>query len=187
MLAVLLLTTSLAWAGEVRVTLFDSPCLLKGPVDSAQLKRIHEISPEQILVVNSEPTPAWVKQVKTSFERIQKARGLPSGLDRYREKARRRLEAQWVFAREFSHWNPQGPAAAEAPELKKFLGAITAQLPQQESVIQEISAYMKAGQWGAALEVYELAIEPDPEEYFHSAIAKLKIQYNCATEPEVRP
>lgn len=184
MLAALLLAwIPLTFAGEVRVTLFGSPCALRGPLDAAQLRRIHEISPEQILVVNSEPGPDWFKQVKASYERIQKAHALPSALDRYREKARRRLEAQWVYAREYSQWNPQAPIKPESAELKKFITAITPHLVQQGNVPKEIADYLQAGQWGAALEVYELAIEPDPEEHFHHAIGKLKVQYRCSYEP----
>jgi len=169
---------------EIRVSLFGQPCLLQGPMDEATLKNIHSISPEQAyppisVTVSSE-------QIKKTIEKLKGISGLPSALDRYRERVIRRLDGQRALYEGFdsARKSRQGAGLIKVtkpfirPIQQKAFEALAAKLdnpaltpPQRNEVYEQL------------LDAYnESMIEPDPEEDFHRAIKKLGVQYVCAFE-----
>src|SRR4051812_3402707 len=80
---------------RISVTLFGQPCSLEGPLGTAELKAIHSVSPEEICTpFSSERTP---EETRKAIERLKAITGLPSALDRYRDRLARRLNAELAF------------------------------------------------------------------------------------------
>jgi hypothetical protein len=173
---------------QTRVKLFTQDCLLIGPFSEAVLQSIHSISPEKMpqketLLPNGEAARKFLETVK-------KASGLPPGLDRYRERLAKRLEAWVAF---FNGLKPAGTPLKPDALLTSAKGSIQGPSGQQfEALARKLAKTEKGAAWSSAsmeqlLAAYDLAIEPDPQEEFHRAIGKMDVRYNCSfdeNEPE---
>ena len=165
---------------EIPVTLFGQSCTLSGPLDQITLQKIHSISPEQL-------SPAQRgDQIRKVLEKVKKAAGLPPALDHYRERLIERLEALFAFSEIAPTLKKEGKPQGALLSLKKFLKQETAS-QEFETFWKKTEARVPASEWNTATldqleEIYQKAIEPNPEEDFHRAIRKLKIKYECAYE-----
>src|SRR4051794_38218221 len=77
---------------EVRVSLFGQPCTLQGPLDERALRVVHSLSPDQIYPQRENTLTA--APTRRALEKLKSLNGAPAGLDRYRERLGKRLEAQ---------------------------------------------------------------------------------------------
>jgi hypothetical protein len=167
---------------SIRVTLFNQPCSLEGPVEDQVLKAIHAISPDQVYPT-FEPGEKYSK-VKSALEKLHASKSVPSGLDLYREQLGKRLDAQAVFLKgleeSLSKKNsqpllastkaliPEGktkPFEASAKKLDTKLSPV-----QRKEVLEQLFA------------AFSETLPSDPEEEFHKAIHRMKVQYNCSFE-----
>ncbi len=166
-------------SSEIRVTLFGQPCLLNGPMDQESLKAIHAISPEQI------PPATNAEQARRMIEKLKKNPTLPNVLDPYRERMTKRLEAQIAYfdamanARKSGKGEPLFQAVkvhvqpkrwSEFQQFVKKFEIQDAVTEWNDSVIDQITG------------AYNEVIESNPEEDFHRAIKRLRVQYACAFE-----
>jgi hypothetical protein len=173
-----------ARAAEIKVTLFGQPCILKGPVDEKTLRAIHALSPEQAFPPLDFPPKA--EDYKHSLENVKASTGAGAGLDRYRERLTKRLEAQISFiealealkrAKKTGPLRELDKRVASPSKLKDF---------QAQSRKLETMGDLGAGRGKEAAEQlfqsFNDAIEPDPEEEFHGAIHRMNVQYSCTFE-----
>jgi hypothetical protein len=172
-----------ASAAEVHVNLLGQPCLLSGPYDTAVLNLIHSLGPAQLYPnMNSPEQAATKEQVTRALAKIQSAKNLPPLLDRYRERLTRRLQYQLKYIQALQSRSPTeslaklGREAIKEPALKKYENLLKRKTNSSEKAAlgQIMSEQL--------FEIYNEAIEPDPEAEFHRAIKKLQIQYNCSFE-----
>jgi hypothetical protein len=169
---------------EIRVTLFGQPCLLSGPVDEASLKLIHSVSPEQMPSARTGNYSA--EQARKALERLRKVAGLPSALDRYRERLTKRLEAELAFDEGYEAALKSHQISAWVAGARKYLNE--AKLHSFESLAKKAEALKTLdSDRGRELtdqlfELYAEGIEPDPEEEFHRAIKRMNVQYACSFE-----
>ncbi len=175
---------------EIHVTLLDRPCLLKGPFDEITLKAIHAIGPDQIPNIFY-PVPQHSKeQIKNALEKIRSSKNLSSLLDhdsildRYRDKQRKRLEAEIALlegleTQQKTHTSALLLAAGNqflsGPEHQNFINAVkkldgNKKSAQNQKLVEQI------------FNIYDDGIERDPEEEFHRAIKKMKVEYTCSFE-----
>lgn len=167
---------------QIHVKLFGQPCLLEGPVDEDTLKTIHSISPEELYPV-FEPGLKHAK-VKTALEKLRALRTPLAGLDLYREQLLKRLEAQASFLKGLD----------EALVVKKsfpLVAGVRAQLSDAkfksfENMAKKLDGGLTPAQRKDLIDQlffsYNEALPSDPEEEFHRAIHKMKIQYLCSFE-----
>jgi hypothetical protein len=165
---------------EMKVTLFGQPCVLRGPLDLAQLKAIHSISPEQVYppiteVYTPEPT-------RKALEKLKKSEPTPPALDRYREKLKARLEAQLELLNALENSKKLKETAPMIAAAKAHLQA--KRLKDFEMIVAKAGPSPKQEQLDQLFENYNEGIEPDPEEEFHKAIRKINVHYVCSFEEE---
>lgn len=173
---------------DLQVSLFGQPCLLQGPFETATLKIIHEISPEQIPAVFSYRSPETLSLLKKTRAKLTSPTKTPPAFDNYRDHLMKRIEAQIAFAEGLR-------AAKKNHKLSLFITAIqphvlehnqktfetlskklleNKQLSLSSDQAETIDSIDQLGQ------SYNDLIESNPEEDFHAAARKLKIKYNCS-------
>ncbi|CAM6054746.1 unnamed protein product [Sphagnum tenellum] len=162
---------------EIRVTLLGQPCTLEGPFDAEMLKAIHGIGPAQIYpTLSANNIPDSLEQSKKALDKIRANNSFHSLLDRYREKLRKRLEAQVNFLTALQK-------AKSTNETNPLLKMVSLYLGPKElksfAALLKKSPHFPPDTIEALLEQFNDAIEPDPETEFHRAIKKLGIQYLC--------
>jgi hypothetical protein len=161
---------------EIRVTLFGQPCLLSGPLDEGTLRTIHAISPEKT------PAPETADQARQLLERLRKLpAGVPSALDRYREKLGKRVAAQLAYFEGLAGARKNGGKADAllAATREHLIGGKRAK--EFEELARKTDLGGAAGEEALSL-AYSEAIEPSPEEEFHRAIQRLNVRYTCSFE-----
>lgn len=162
-------------AKQIKVTLFDQPCLLSGPFDVTTLTRVHSISPEKV------PPHLSSEQARKMLNLLGPG-SFPAVLEKYRESLKKRISAQLAF-------NDSLAAAQKKTNIEVFLTNIREHIAESrfkdfDVGVRRLST--KAGtHWGPAFadqlkEFYITMIEPDPEEEFHRAIRRANIHYACA-------
>ena len=168
---------SAANAADVKVVLFGQPCVLRGPLETGTLKSIHQISPEQIFGSQDGITPSK-KQTLVLLNRLTKSPPVPNALDRYKERLKKRLEAQIDFFDSFDEYRHTGKIETLTALMNRRV------LPKSQ---KEFEALVKKGadkgvatQEEKIFENYLEMIEPDPEEEFHRGIQKIHVQYICS-------
>ena len=162
--------SNMSRAAEIKVTLFGQPCVLKGPIDSVALKSIHLISPEQLLAAQDSVTES--KQHSLSvLNRLLKSAPVPNVLDRYKERLKKRLEAQVDFFDSLDEFKQTGKAETLSALVKRRV------LPKSQ---KEFEAILRKTPTKDLFDPFNEVIEPDPEEDFHRGIQKIKVQYVCA-------
>jgi hypothetical protein len=182
--ALLALASLSAGAGEMKVTLFGQPCMLKGPVDDSVLKAIHAISPEQAI-------PDFTleeSKFKAALEAVNKASGLPSALDHYKEKLTLRLQAEEGFLEGLQAAKKSGSMEQLLAVTKKFRQAKPSRVFEKAARAFPVKDLAKNS--GSTItdslqelfDSYSDCIEQDPEEEFHRAIRLIKVQYACTFE-----
>ncbi len=180
----LFLLTSLAWAEiihastEIRVKLFGQPCLLRGPVDAKALQTIHILSPEQLYPEHGETLSS--ESTRKALVRLRAVTGAPSGLDRYRERLSRRFEAQIGMIEALEN-------ARKTHKTTAIQAAVKKHVPEKrekeiEPLIKKLTGPSARDTEELIFEKYNSFIEQDPEEEFHRAIQKMKVQYVCSFE-----
>ena len=172
-----------AQAAEARVSvnLFGQPCMLHGPLDPKTLSALHSLSPEQL--VPPFGASRTIDQTKRALDKLEKATGLPPGLERYRDKQSQQLKAQLAFlggievARKANQAAPLIAAARPLirPSRVKELEALAAKIPKGAP-----GAPSAAQLTDQLCEFFNNATDSnDAEEEFHRAIRRLKVQYDC--------
>ena len=160
---------------RIPVNLFGQPCILQGPLSEELLKQVHAVSPEQVDTGCREfPTEARIKESVSKLS----AKGAPPSLDTYREKVRARLDRLAALARAADEARrtksplPLQKLAEDnktfAPIAKKLVSADVARIHKDAELDQKI------------IDAYCEGLGSDPEEEFHRAIQKLKVQYLCS-------
>mgnify|MGYP001596819918 CR=1 FL=1 len=161
---------------EIKVTLFGQPCIMEGPFLATTLREIHAISPEQV------PAKQNLATLKNTIVHVKQTKGVPSQLDAYRARLLRRLEAQFTFLEQYVVLKRTGNANA-------FLEAVTPHLSSGAAPFKtkfaEMAAKAPPKKWKKTdleelTNIFELGIEPYPEEAFHQSIDRLKVRYNCS-------
>jgi len=170
-------SVSSARAAEIKVVLFGQPCLLRGPIEIPQLKSIHEISPEQIFS-GQDGIAQSKQQTLAILNHLIKSPTVPNALDRYKERLKKRLEAQIDFFDTFDEYKHTG-------KIENLMGLLSRRvLPksqkQFEDMIKKVSEKDVQVQEPKIFESYLEMIEPYPEEDFHRGIQKIHVQYICS-------
>ncbi|MEO5970025.1 MAG: hypothetical protein ABIQ95_08865 [Bdellovibrionia bacterium] len=168
---------------EVHVTLLGQPCLIQGPFDELVLKSIHSIGPAQIYpTLSLQNIPSSLERSRKALEKIRSSSNLHSLLDRYREKLRKRIEAQVAFMTALQQSHKTNQASTLLKTAAQYLQG--RDLRSFESLLKKNHSFEKANAetLDTLFDLFNEAIEPDPEAEFHRAIKKLKIQYTCSFE-----
>jgi hypothetical protein len=175
-----------AWAAATRsatihVSLFGQPCDLQGPVDEPTLKLIHSLSPEQLYP--PQDTPLSSEPTRRALDRLKAATHVPAALDLYRERLSKRLEAQLAFLNGVDSYRKDHKLAALLAAGRAYLSG-KRQRDFEASLKKAEAARTLAGRGGfdPIFDSYNEGIEADPEEEFHRAIQRLKVQYACSFE-----
>lgn len=166
---------------QLKVSLFGQPCLLQGPVDEKTLKVIHSLSPEQ-LYPSQEGALSAAPSRKT-LEKLKAVTGAPAGLDRYRERLTKRLEAQIAFLSAVENLRKDQKAAPLIAVVKANTSSRRAK--EFEAAVKKAEAsksLAKSETLDALFDSYNEGIESDPEEEFHRAIQRMGVQYACSFE-----
>ncbi len=176
---------------EVHVTLLGQPCLIQGPFDETILKSIHSMGPAQIYpTFTSNNIPSSLEQSRKALEKIRSSSGLHALLDRYREKLRKRLEAQVAFltallqsqkANKNSFLLKTAGQYLQVRELQTLEGLLKKKQPSSNKLSDKLGT-LSTETLDVIFDLFNDSIEPDPEAEFHRAIKKLGIQYTCAFE-----
>lgn len=171
---------------EVHVTLLGQPCLIQGPFVELILKSIHSIGPAQIYpTLSLQNIPVSLEQSRKALEKIRLSSSLHSLLDRYREKLRKRLEAQVAFMTALLQSQKVNQSIVllktasqylQGRDLRTFEGLL------KKNHLSEKANLTNAENLDSLFDLFNEAIEPDPEAEFHRAIKKLGIQYICSFE-----
>jgi hypothetical protein len=178
---VFLLSTS-AQAAEIKVTLFGQPCTLQGPTPEATLKAIHSVSPEQ-LYPTFEPGEKSAA-VKSALDKLHAAQNVPSGLDVYKDLLGKRLEAQFAFLSGLD-------VAEKTKKADELIGKTKPLLSESrqksfETLAKKLESPLNASQRGEIVQQlfssFTESLPSDPEEEFHKAIHRMKVQYICSFE-----
>ncbi len=171
---------------EIKVELFNQPCLLQGPIETSVLRKIHAISPEQIFPPSLERSSLKIQQesIRKSLKLIKTNIKLPQEFQKYTQRMERRLEAfnalfdglekikktndtKDLFTSVSPHF--QNKSALE--EFSKIMSELKPKLKEiSEETLDQIKQSIKNG------------IEPDSEEDFHKALLRASIQYNCSMD-----
>ncbi len=164
---------------DIQVTLFGQTCLLSGPFDQGTLQSIHSISPEKI------PPSLSLEQAKAAALKLEAAKGLPAGLSKYRESLSRRVGAQVGFLEALAHARQSGKSAVLLQAVTPLLSE--AKLEGFRTKLKRIDSATggNSTRWNSAAieqlsEAFQDALDPHPEEEFHRAIQRLKVQYTCS-------
>jgi predicted RNase H-like nuclease (RuvC/YqgF family) len=166
---------------EIRVTLFGQPCQLQGSLDESVLKLIHSVSPAQLYPSHAQSSPNEAKNnTRRALEKLRSLRGLPPELDRYRDRLARRLEAQTAFFDGIEASRSSHKAEPLLSLTKRYIAeksdkkfeALAKKIESKPANIAELTEQL--------LDLYNDGIEPDPEEEFHRAIRRLKVEYVCS-------
>jgi hypothetical protein len=175
---------------EVRISLLGQPCSLQGPFEENILKLIHSVGPAQIYpILNFKNISSSLAQAKKSLEKIHSISGLPTSLDRYREKLKKRLGAQVAFMTALLETQKNSKKSDQNSVLLKTVDDYLQDrdLKKFESILRKNHTLEKMGPLSpdtieALFEYFNDSIEPDPEAEFHRAIKKLGVQYVCSFE-----
>ncbi len=161
---------------EIRVTLFQQPCLLGGPFSEETLGTIHSISPEKI------PPLLTLEHARQSLGKLKAASAVPSALEVYRDKLQRRLETQIAFEESLEE-------ARKTVSTDPLFSAMKRKLSERQSTelksrMKKIDSKEAVFKWTPAQldslrEAFEEVLGPHPEEDFHRAIQRIKVQYTC--------
>jgi hypothetical protein len=158
---------------ELRITLFGTPCLLRGPFDEAMLMRIHSISPSEL-----EPPESRQLALK-HVERLKGAQPLPQALDHYRNTQIKRLGAQADFFEALEKARKNKKVDALIAVGKKHFKS------KDRKAYEAAASKFRAKEGGAQLlETFRDGIEPDPQEEFHRVTRQLGIEYVCVFEED---
>jgi hypothetical protein len=164
-----------AVGAEIRVSLFDQPCQMSGPVDQASLKAIHSISPAQLPLVENRA------RAQESLDKVRAAKDVPAWLDPYRKNLMKRLEAQLAYYDALAAAKKSGKAGPLLEAVKKHLPE--KRYPEFEAAATKLEATKFAEPGAQRLtDSYNELIQPDPEEEFHRAIGRAKVKYACTFE-----
>jgi hypothetical protein len=166
-----------AHAGSVQVMLFGQPCQLQGPasVSDAQLKVIHQVSPEQTPLGDS------VQVLRTSLERLKPSAEMPEVLGRYLEQRAKAVGTRISFEEALQ-------SARRNRSSQEFSNAIQPMVhPRRlKGLARQFEKALQAGNSPSAWEQIRLDFAevsgPDGEEDFHRAVRKLKVIYQCSFE-----
>ena len=168
-------------SAQIRVNLFGQPCLLQGPVDERTLRLIHSMSPEQLYPQTDSPLTS--APTRKALEKLRTLVGAPTGLDRYRDRLTKRFEAQLVLLGSIEKYRSDHKSAEIIAAGKTYLNA-SKQKTFDASVRKAESSKTLNNRdtLNSLFDVFSNGIEMDPEEEFHRAIQRLKVQYNCTFE-----
>jgi hypothetical protein len=176
-----------AWAAKagttrIPVTLFGQPCMLEGPLTQDTLKAVHAVSPEEICSPFSvERTP---EETKGAIEKLKAATGLPSALDRYREKLTRRLKAELSFLDALPESKKSKSPAQLIEATREYVPV--AKRKEFENLAKSFATVADAAKrkevTGQIYDFYNEAIDANPEDEFHRAIRTMNVQYICSFE-----
>jgi hypothetical protein len=182
-LALFALSAEAATPTRIPVKLFGQPCMLEGPLTQDVLKSVHSVSPEEICSpFGVERTP---EETRAAVDKLKNVSGLPSALDRYREKLTRRLKAELAFLESL----PQSKKAKSQVQLveatKEYV--FLAKRRELETLAktlttQTLDAVKKKELTGQLYDFYGESIDASPEDEFHRAIRTLNVQYICSFE-----
>jgi hypothetical protein len=176
-----------AWAApattRISVMLFGQPCMLEGPLTQDSLKAIHAVSPEEICSPFS--VERTQDETRGALEKLKAATGLPSALERYREKLTRRLKAELVFLEALPETRKSKSAAQLIETTKEYVQA--SKRKEMESLAKSFAASApdsgKRKELASQLyDFYNEAIDANPEDEFHRAIRTMNVQYICSFE-----
>lgn len=166
--------------------LLGQPCLLQGPFTELILKSIHSIGPAQIYpTLSPQNIPSSLEQSRKALEKIRSSSSLHALLDRYREKLRKRLEAQAAFmtallqaqkGNEIGNLLKTMSQYVQGRDLRTFESLLKKNYPAEKVNLTNSETL------DTLFDLYNDSIEPDPEAEFHRAIKKLGIQYTCSFE-----
>lgn len=168
-------------SAEIRVSLFGQPCILQGPTDERALRMIHSLSPEQLYPqsdsnLSSAPT-------RRALEKLRAITGAPAGLDHYRERLAKRLQAQLGMLEAIETYLKDHKSASLIAVSK---GSLTGRhLKDFETAVKKAESaksLAKHDTLDALFDTFSDGIEPDPEEEFHRAIQRMNVQYTCSFE-----
>lgn len=178
-----LISSAFAGAGHsIRVTLFGQPCMLEGPVETSVLKTVHAISPEQVYPT-FEPGEKSTT-VKSALEKLRTAKEVPNGLELYREQLGKRLENQAIFLSSLEESQRQKKPELLLTGVKPFFS--DGRYKVFEGTAKKLDGNLSAGQRKEVLEQlftsFSDILPSDPEDEFHKAIHRMKIQYVCSFE-----
>jgi hypothetical protein len=166
---------------QIHVNLFGQPCILQGPVDDKVLQAIHSLSPEQLYPVLE--NPATSANTRKALEKLKALTGTPAGLDRYRDRIAHRLEAQLTLLDAAENYRKDAKVAPLLAAGKKHLSG--ANQKKFETAVKKAESTRKVATgetFETLFDLYNEGIEADPEEEFHRAIQRLKVQYICSFE-----
>ncbi|HUP56326.1 MAG TPA: hypothetical protein VM598_02665 [Bdellovibrionota bacterium] len=170
-------------ATRVPVTLFGQPCVLEGPLGAVELKAIHSISPEEICTpFSSERT---IDETRKSMDRLKSTTGLPSGLDRYRERLTKRLKAELAFLEGLAEARRKKSVQPLLVATQEFIVSPRKRTELENSAKAFVAAADGTNRWQQQtqlFDVYNEAIEAKPEDEFHRAIRTMNVQYTCSFE-----
>ena len=179
MIASLMATMPLSHAesAQIKVTLFGAPCVLTGPISEENLLIVHSMSPERMSL------PESLEQSRQTSATAKKISSVPAGLDRYREKLVRRLDAQQIVFESLSK-------SRQAKDTKTLFEATKPlQTPEKSKRFQsEVSKLIAKKKWATGdddiISLFNDSVDAFPEEEFHRAIQKMGIRYACSFEAE---
>jgi len=180
--AVVFLLSVSTQASEIRVTLFGQPCTLQGPTPEATLKAIHSVSPEQ-LYPTFEPGEKSVA-AKSALDKLHAAQNVPSGLDVYKDQLGKRLDAQFAFLSGLEEAEKTKRSDALIGKTKIFLSE--SRQKSFETLARKLDGPLNSTQRGEVVQQlfssFTESLPSDPEEEFHKAIHRMKVQYICSFE-----
>lgn len=160
---------------SVKVSLFGSPCILKGNFSIPALSATHQISPERI------QDPQTLEQAKRALDQTRKIKDLPKELELYRDKLARRLNALIKFFGLL-------PQVTKNKNFDALLEGLKGLIPPSRLTEFKLSGRKYLGAGGnpvnpeALTELFKNSIDPYPEENFHRMIDQLGIRYQCTFE-----
>jgi hypothetical protein len=165
---------------EIRVSLFGQPCVLQGPLDEKSLRAIHSLSPEQLYPSLEGALSA--APIRRALEKLRNATGLPSSLDRYRDRLAKRFEAQVEFLEALETAKKTTQSTALSTALKAVAKKHLSAKRFQEFESQMKTALRSRDSSDVLFETFNEGIEADPEDEFHKTIHRMNIQYTCTFE-----
>lgn len=179
------MTRAAASLHEIKVTLFDQPCTLKGPFDDSTLKMIHTISPEQVSPSSSfTSVKAKLEDINKGLKKLESVSKLPQPIFLYQEKLTKRLQAQKAILEFLKNHTGKEGIKNQATQLttltQKFF--INKNRAKEFVELADKFSFKKTSDIEKFLEIYNQLIEPDPEDEFHRGTRKLEIHYQCSFE-----
>lgn len=166
---------------EIRVSLFGQPCILQGPTDERTLRVIHSLSPEQLYPQRDAPLSS--APTRRALDKLRAVTGAPTGLDRYRERLAKRLEAQLALLGAIESFRKDHKTVAILAAGKNSLTG--RRLKEFETAVKKAEGSKTLSSrdtQDTLFDSFSDGIEPDPEEEFHRAIQRMNVQYTCSFE-----